>query len=307
MSYLDIAFLALVVLFALVGLWKGFFKSLIGMFGWIVALLIAFFCAKPLAEWLAGGALKGFVSGTDGFSLYKFISGKLPAELMALPAGATAEQITAALGGGVFAAFMKPFMGLFTSGSFAESAATVGEGMALVLSNALFTLICGVALFIVARIVMSLFCHFAKSAIDSSRTLTAANRFLGFILGAARGALYACLLLFCASFLTGFGFMSGYNKELDKSTICKPVSEYVAQLPEKILNDDNWFTDLLEQAGLTDKSDEPTDTPDAENPDTPDAENPETPDVENPGTDEPLTPDENPEQGGETSTDEPTV
>lgn len=275
MSYLDIAFLALVVLFAIVGVWKGFIKSAIGMFGWIVALLIAFFCAKPLAEWLAGGVCKGIVTGDK--SLYSFFYGKLPEAVVSLPAGASAEEISAALGSGVFAALIKPFVSLFTSSDFMATSATVGEGVALVLANTVFTLLCGIVLFIVARLLMSLFGRFASSAIDSSRALTAVNRFLGLLLGAARGALYACILLFCAGFLTGFGFMDGYNRELDKSTICKPVSEYVATLPEKILNDDDWFSDLLENAGLTEKDETPDDgAPDGETPDdgTPDAEQP---------------------------------
>lgn len=258
MSYLDIAFIALIVLFALIGVKRGFIKSVIGMFGWIVSLLIAFFCAKPLAEWLAGGVCKSIVSGDK--SLYSFFAGKLPESIMTLQAGASAEQITAALGSGIFSALIKPFVGLFTSSEFMVSSATVGEGIALVLANAVFTLICGVVIFIVARILMSLFAHFANSAIDSSKTLTAANRFLGFLLGAARGALLACVLLFCASFFTGFSFMSGYNRELKKSTICAPVSECVASLPEKVLNDDSWFSDLLKNAGFgsdeTDGTDE---------------------------------------------------
>lgn len=275
MSYLDIAFLALVVLFAIIGVWKGFIKSAIGMFGWIVALLIAFFCAKPLAEWLAGGVCKGIVTGDK--SLYSFFYGKLPEAVVSLPAGASAEEISAALGSGVFAALIKPFVSLFTSSDFMATSATVGEGVALVLANTVFTLLCGIVLFIVARLLMSLFGRFASSAIDSSRALTAVNRFLGLLLGAARGALYACILLFCAGFLTGFSFMDGYNRELDKSTICKPVSEYVATLPEKILNDDDWFSDLLENAGLTEKDETPDDgAPDGETPDdgTPDAEQP---------------------------------
>ncbi len=288
MSYLDIAFLALVVLFAIVGVWKGFIKSAIGMFGWIVALLIAFFCAKPLAEWLAGGVCKGIVTGDK--SLYSFFYGKLPEAVVSLPAGASAEEISAALGSGVFAALIKPFVSLFTSSDFMATSATVGEGVALVLANAVFTLLCGIVLFIVARLLMSLFGRFASSAIDSSRALTAVNRFLGLLLGAARGALYACILLFCAGFLTGFGFMDGYNRELDKSTICKPVSEYVATLPEKILNDDDWFSDLLENAGLTEKDETPDDgAPDDETPDdgAPDGETPDdgTPDAEQPGGD----------------------
>ena len=187
MSYLDIAFLALVVLFAIVGVWKGFIKSAIGMFGWIVALLIAFFCAKPLAEWLAGGVCKGIVTGDK--SLYSFFYGKLPEAVVSLPAGASAEEISAALGSGVFAALIKPFVSLFTSSDFMATSATVGEGVALVLANAVFTLLCGIVLFIVARVLMSLFGRFASSDIDSSRALTAVNRFLGlgFLCGALTG------------------------------------------------------------------------------------------------------------------------
>ena len=298
MSYLDIAFLALIVLFAIVGVWKGFIKSAIGMFGWIVALLIAFFCAKPLAEWLAGGVCKGIVTGDK--SLYTFFYGKLPEAVVSLPAGASAEEIAAALGSGVFAALIKPFVSLFTSSEFMATSATVGEGVALVLANTVFALLCGIVLFILVRILMSLFGRFASSAIDSSRVLTTVNRFLGLLLGAARGALYACVLLFCAGFFTGFGFMDGYNRELDKSTICKPVSEYVAALPEKILNDDDWFSELLENAGLGDKAETPDEgTPDGETPDegTPDDG---APDAEQPGTEQSGT--EQPDGEPETET-----
>ena len=49
MSYIDIAIIVIVALGALIGLWRGFFKTLISFFGWFVSFLIAMFITQPIA------------------------------------------------------------------------------------------------------------------------------------------------------------------------------------------------------------------------------------------------------------------
>lgn len=257
MSYIDIAIIALVVIMGLVGLWKGFFKTFIGMFGGVIALLLAIFLAKPVAEACIDGFARNFVLGES--SIYSFVYNLLPEAVKNLgaPSGVTEEMIGQALGTGAFGWLLKPFAGMFIGSEIVASSATVAQGIGVLLAYGIFTVIVGIALFIIARLVMTLFTMFAKSFSRGGKP-SGLSRLLGMVLGAARGALYACVLLLMASFLTGFPGMAGYNAELEKSVIAKPVNEYVIKIPEKLFNDGDLFNKLLDRAGfsVSDKGDE---------------------------------------------------
>ena len=52
MNWIDIVFIAILVVFAIIGLWRGLFDSLLGLISSGVALAIAIFTAKPVAKFL---------------------------------------------------------------------------------------------------------------------------------------------------------------------------------------------------------------------------------------------------------------
>lgn len=252
MSMADIVIIVIVALFALVGLAKGFFKTLISFFGWFISMLVAVLTARVVAEALLDiPAVAGFVTGNGGgWSLFGWLKGILPEGLMSLPAGATEADITAALGGGAVGAVLKPFIGLLTGEAIAVSTATVGEGIALTLAGGLFMVLVGLGMFIACRIVMTLFVMFAKSLISPDGKTGALNRFMGFLLGAVRGALYCVVLLVVIGCLTPFGFMEPVTAEIDKGVIAKPAAEQVYALSSKLMSNDNYFNKLLELSGL---------------------------------------------------------
>lgn len=251
MSYVDIAIIALVVLCGLIGLWKGFFKTFIGMFGGIIALLLAIFLAKPVSEACIDGFAQNFVLGESG-SIRMFVGGLLPDALKELGAASsvTTEMFTEALGGSIFGFLLKPFAGLLLGNQMVQAAATVYDGITVLIAYQIFAVIVGVALFIVARLLMCLFTMFAKSFLQDKK-VSGLSRLLGAVLGVARGALYACVLLLLASFMTGFPFMSGYNADLEKSVLAKNATEFVVKIPDKIFSsDEDLFGKLLDRAGL---------------------------------------------------------
>lgn len=252
MSMVDIVIIVIVALFALVGLAKGFFKTLISFFGWFISMLVAVLTARVVAEALLDiPAVAGFVTGNSGnWSLFGWLKGILPEGLMSLPAGATESQILSAIDGGVVGAILKPFIGLLTGETIAVSTATVGEGIALTLSGGLFMVLVGIGMFIACRIVMTLFVMFAKSLINPDGKPGVLNRFMGFLLGAVRGVLYCVVLLIVVGFLTPFGFMEPVTSEIDKGVIAKPIAEQVYSLSSKFMSNDNYFNKLLELSGL---------------------------------------------------------
>ena len=54
MSYIDIALIVIVALFAIVGFAKGFFKTFSSLFGWVLALLLTVLLTDLIAQALLG-------------------------------------------------------------------------------------------------------------------------------------------------------------------------------------------------------------------------------------------------------------
>ena len=258
MSIADIVIIVLVVLMALIGLWKGFFKSLVTFCGWFVSILVSMLIARVVAEALLDvPALGNFVAGSEGFSLFGFFKGMLPEELLALESSATEAQIRTALGDGVVAAIVSPFIGVLTNTTISASALSVGEGIALAMAGGLFEVMVGVALFIVIRIIMTLLVLFLKSLINPDKKKGALERLGGFLLGAARGVLFSCVLLLIVGFMTPFNFMGQITADIDQSVLARPIATQVYALSGKITSNENYYNKLLRMTGL--REEEPDD------------------------------------------------
>lgn len=248
MSYIDIAIIALIVLSALLGLWKGGFKTMIGMFGGLVALVLAMLLAKHVAIACIDGFAKNWVLGAEG-SIRSFVGNLLPDAVKELAAGASEVDVTTALGSGIFGFLFKPLAKTYSALVAEHPAITPYDCISCVAAFQIFTVIVAVALFIIARLLMCLFTMFAKSFAKDGKP-NGLSRALGALLGAVRGLVYACVLLLIASFFTGLSFMSGYNEQMDKSVLAKPLTQFSATLPAKSFNDEKVLNRLLIKAEL---------------------------------------------------------
>ena len=241
MSYIDIAIIAIVVLCALIGLWKGFFKTVISFFGLLVSFMAAFFLTKPVVGALLDiDAVKNFVvGGGSGFSLFGWISGKL-------------SDITSE---GVLGTLLSPFIKLSES-----QGVDVHTGVSLLLANGIFSIMVCIGLFIVIRFILLLFTMFAN-AMSKGKFVGALNRLLGLIFGAVKGAWHVCVLMFILSFLLGFSFMAPVRNQIDNSVIAAPVYEQVTKLSEKFITGGE--DTLIKLLDLHDKANKPDKQPEA--------------------------------------------
>ncbi len=239
MSYIDIAIIAIVVLCALIGLWKGFFKTVISFFGLLVSFMAAFFLTKPVVGALLDiDAVKNFVvGGGSGFSLFGWISGKL-------------SDITSE---GVLGTLLSPFIKLSES-----QGVDVHTGVSLLLANGIFSIMVCIGLFIVIRFILLLFTMFAN-AMSKGKFVGALNRLLGLIFGAVKGAWHVCVLMFILSFLLGFSFMAPVRNQIDNSVIAAPVYEQVTKLSEKFITGGE--DTLIKLLDLHDKANKPGEQP----------------------------------------------
>ena len=213
MSYIDLAIIAIVALGALIGLWKGFFKTLISFFGWFVSFLVAFFITKPVVGALMDiGNIRTFVVGNgENWSLFSWIFKKLP-DLSS---------------GGVLGMLLSPLISLAET----VNGADVQTSVALLLANGIFSIIVCIGLLIVIRFILLLFTMFAN-AMTRNRFVGALNRLLGLALGAVKGALFVVVAMFIMSFMMGFGFMSPVREQMDNSVIAAPVYKQVVKFTD---------------------------------------------------------------------------
>ncbi len=219
MSWLDLAIIVVVVLGALIGLWRGFFKSVISLFGWLVSFIIAFFITKPIVGALLDAEkVKNFVVGSgSGWSLYNWIYRSLPD-----------------LSSGFWSKLLKSLINVATDMA-ASGNGDVNTNVALMLANGVFSVIVCLGILIVIRFLLLLFTMFAN-AMTKDKLAGAANRLFGLLIGAVKGFGFVCVMMVFMTFLMGVGFMAPVREQLDKSVIGAPLYKQISRATDSVIS-----------------------------------------------------------------------
>lgn len=240
--YLDLVVLAFVIICGLVGLKKGFWMSLISLFSGIVILIIVYFIAQPVANWLGQMEFIDSLLYNETGSLQSLIAKALPMETLNL-----AQVGTDAVSGAVLATNLK-LLGTFVIGlvdpTKFEATTLFGNALATVLTEKAFTIIVGIILYVLIKIVVGII----KSIIRNARergVVSGLVRFLGFLLGLAKGAAFIIFLMVLMFLFQEKSFMEPINAQLDKSVVIKPITTMVFESAEKTMEKDTWLGNTL--------------------------------------------------------------
>ena len=189
---IDVVIIAILLVFAIIGLKKGFLKSVLSLFSWVVCLLIAIFTAKYVAMWVnsmfdfAGWMGGGIAQGLEGMDAYfKTTIGDYADKAAILAAIPTAingiiQSITKMALGGVDPTTLDPTTTLSN---------VVGSSIGFVC----LTIICGILIFVILKIVIKLLSKLFDN-ISRTRVLGGLNRVLGVLLGLVKGAVMVFLI-----------------------------------------------------------------------------------------------------------------
>lgn len=237
MSYVDIAVIALLVLFAGFGILTGVKKSALSLGAFLIAFLIAFFLAKPVAEgFLNIDGVRNFVVGTNGWSLYTWLSG-----------------YSSSFGGGsdfVNTNFYQPVVNIISGFQGYNDSFTLAQGQALYYAFLIFSAIIGVALYIVARILLCIATMIIKSFIGKRKSV--ASRLFGFLVGAVRGGLWAVVFTLVFSMIGGFTFIpfiDSAQAEYERAVIANYVNDAAYTLRNKVyLPNADMFARIVDKA-----------------------------------------------------------
>lgn len=175
---IDMVALALLIIFALYGLIRGFTKTFFSVFGTIIGVMLAFLIAPSVVEFLQNKffALETLQDSFNGFA--KQILGN---NLANTPlANATQENLKGIAG------FIANIVLSLKNNAKVSTDATIGEAVASIFAYYALLLICAVVLLIILKIAFFIISEVVKKAYKN-KLIASLDRTLGFALGAING------------------------------------------------------------------------------------------------------------------------
>jgi uncharacterized membrane protein required for colicin V production len=198
-SIVDIVFVALIILLAVIGLYKGFLKSAISVVGTAASALLAFLVAEPFGKLLEAM-----------FKVTTTIKGKIADWLYSLSefftlerGGETFADISGEMGIGGVSGIVQRLANLLLKGANIPTGETVGAVLAGKIAAVVTTIIAFIVGFILIRIILKVL-EKLSDKITEVKIFGAIDKVLGFLFGLAKGLLYAGIIAIIATVLGYF-------------------------------------------------------------------------------------------------------
>ena len=246
---IDVLIVALVAIFALIGLRKGFFKSVLSMISTLVVIIISIIFASPLAKLinkiydftglLAGKLCSGIASMGSFYSeaIPEGVSGK--DHVNSIPSSTN----------GFLKKLMSYVLEPLSAGDVQGS--TVADIVSGAFASIIVTIVAGILLFILIKIVLSIASRLFEN-ITRNRVFGGLNKLLGFAFGAVKGFIIVVVFAIVLTLLTVVPLVNTKISPIiqDNTKIARPIYNYTDEVMEKYIIDgkivQKWIDDLWE-------------------------------------------------------------
>ncbi len=233
---IDVVIVAIVAVFGLIGLKKGFFKSVLSMISGVVVIVACIFLAGPTARLI--NKIYDF-NGLLGKRLCKSIAGMGTFYSQAIPAGVSGTDLINAIPASTNG-FLKKLMSYVLkplSASEVEGA-TVADIVSGAFASIIVTVVAGILLFILIKIIIALASRLFDN-ITKNRVFGATNKLMGLLFGAIKGFILVLVITITLTLLT---VIPTVNTKLtpilqDHTKIAKPIYNYTDEMVEKYVVD----------------------------------------------------------------------
>lgn len=245
----DVAIVAAIVIFAIIGLKKGLIKSVLSIFSWGVCLLIAIFTAKYVAGWINGIYNFSNLIG-NGISKNLIKMNEFFAQSVNVYEATGKDSLIAAIPNNINKALAQLIKVVFNNTDVnMASTDSIGSIVGASLGHVCMVIIAGILVFVILKIVIALLTKLFNN-LERIKVIGGLNKILGLILGALKAAL---IILIVNIVLVGLSLVPAVNKVItpviqDNTKIEKFVYNQTDKLFEKyviegdLIND--WVNDL---------------------------------------------------------------
>lgn len=197
MSVADYVVIALIVIFALIGLKSGLIKTVYKIFSYVASFYLAIKLSKPVAGWFKDTGVYNGIRNT-----IEKMMGKLNIDFSGVTDPSNAESIKESLAGTPFPDNLKGFIAETASKS-TDKLANLMDNIIDGLTAVILVIICGIVLFILLRILFWLAGYLVRGIADIP-IIKQVDRVSGLILGAVIGVgvvyMVGLLLTYTAAF-----------------------------------------------------------------------------------------------------------
>lgn len=233
-TYIDGIFLGILLLLTLIGVFRGFLKTVLSFCGNLVKLIISFFLSKPIATLISNWTRADDNLRARFFDWASGLSDKFNINLVGMNQTELTNHINTALSD---ASFPRILRGVFSSifnitpqNIANHQSITIADLVSISLAQFTLIAICFVAIFVLLFILIFVLKRISKKVFERNRFLFKTDRILGAVIGLLQGLFVALVLLSIVSIFKNSEAFSGFFTTLDKSAVTKPLSEFIFRL-----------------------------------------------------------------------------
>ncbi|MBE5740980.1 MAG: CvpA family protein [Clostridiales bacterium] len=184
---IDAAIIVIVLIFGIIGLKKGFLKSILSLFSWIVCIAVAVFTTKYVTSWING--IFDF-SNLIGTSISNTLQNTNEFFARTINSFASKDEILSTLNSLDINSLLKQLVSAVFSNTAVnmESAETVGSLVGASLGHICMLIITAVLIFIVLKLIVALLYKLFDN-IERIKILGGLNKILGLVLGVLKAGI----------------------------------------------------------------------------------------------------------------------
>lgn len=209
MSILDIIVIAILVLSLLIGLWRGFLRTLLNLFSNLACIVVSILLARPVTN-----LVKNWFDmiGSLTTKIANGIQGMFPTEGWPATGETVKNNIT---GDGIYKAIVKSFI---EDGSTYESASSLANEIGSKLAFIVLMIVVAIVLFILIKIALRILAKIFD-AITKKSAISGLDRVLGGIVGLIKGAIFVFVVLTILYALNSLPFINSWFDGLVNNSV----------------------------------------------------------------------------------------
>jgi len=212
MSVADYVIIALIVIFALIGLKSGLLKTVYKIFSYVASFYLAIKLSRPVAGWFKDTGVYNGIRNT-----VEKLLGNLNIDFSGVTDPSNAESIKEALSGTPFPDNLKGFISDTVSKS-TDTVVNLMDNIIEGITTVILVIICGIVLFILLRIMFWLAGYLVKG-IAEIPIIKQVDRITGFVLGAAIGVGVVYMLGLLLTYTAAFSNLDFVYKNIQEGVI----------------------------------------------------------------------------------------
>lgn len=222
----DLILLLFVVLFGIIGYFKGFFRELLSFLGFIGSVIVSIFANSYFANFL--NSILGW-----GTSISNYIMGQIAtiSGTFNVDTGNTVEELHDIINNsGAGLAYKELLKQVVNHADFSQGALTVAKAVGDVVSGLVMMVISFAILFALIRIVVFILDKLL-SRISRESAVGVVNKWFGLLLGAIKGVAFLAIILVVCYLLCMIPSVNDFiSPYIQSSYVTKHIYEYLGNL-----------------------------------------------------------------------------